>query len=308
MTLKLSNNATSYLASVLGTADTSLVLVTGGGALFPALAAGDYFFLTIANVSGTFEIVKVTARSSDTMTIVRAQEGTTAIPFTPGAKVELRVTAGNLAGVAGSSVQISAVRNEHRPGDSVELFTLTSGTATDSVDGAVIRATGVTRIEAAMPTPVEPSKPYRFQVAYRRFTDSNDPANDGIVAGVRWLNGFKNEVGSSNIVSDNTLLVSSGRRTGQAIVGQPGTSGVTVFAPTGARYAVPFFQTYGGAHQTDVEVCSIDEAQQTLIPPIPASSVTFPPGVPVACGVHPGGLRRVGSLHGGSDALRHDDR
>lgn len=289
MTLKLSNNATSYLASVLGSSATTLTLVAGGGALFPALAAGDYFFLTIANVSGTFEIVKVTARTGDSMTIVRAQEGTTAIPFTPGAKVELRVTAGNLAGVAGSSVQISAVRNEHRPGDSVELFTLTSGTATDSVDGAVIRATGVTRIEAAMPTPVEPSKPYRFQVAYRRFADSNDPANDGIVAGVRWLNGFKNEVGTSNIISDNTLLVSSGRRTSQAIVGQPGTSGATVFAPTGARYAVPFFQTYGGAHQTDIEVCSLDEAQQALVPPISASSITFPPEFQWPAGSIPAG-------------------
>ena len=42
------------------------------------------------------EIVKVTARTDDTMTIVRAQEGTLAIPFVASSRVELRMTAAAL--------------------------------------------------------------------------------------------------------------------------------------------------------------------------------------------------------------------
>jgi hypothetical protein len=42
------------------------------------------------------ELVKCTARSGDTLTIVRAQESTSAAGFTAGAAVELRLTAGVL--------------------------------------------------------------------------------------------------------------------------------------------------------------------------------------------------------------------
>ena len=43
-----------------------------------------------------FEIVKVTARADDTMTIVRAQEGTLAIPFPANSRFEIRVTVENI--------------------------------------------------------------------------------------------------------------------------------------------------------------------------------------------------------------------
>lgn len=92
MGLKLSNNAISTLASGITAASTSIALATGTGSKFPTLAAGDYFPATISNNSG-FEIVTVTARSGDTLTVTRAQEGTTALSFSAGNLIELRLTA-----------------------------------------------------------------------------------------------------------------------------------------------------------------------------------------------------------------------
>jgi hypothetical protein len=41
-------------------------------------------------------VVKVTARTDDVMTIVRAQEGTLALPFPTNSRFELRVTAASV--------------------------------------------------------------------------------------------------------------------------------------------------------------------------------------------------------------------
>jgi len=68
--------------------------------LFPTLGGGDYFYCTLSNVANTIEIVKVTARSTDTFTIVRAQDNTTASAFVTGDKVELRLVAAVLSNTA----------------------------------------------------------------------------------------------------------------------------------------------------------------------------------------------------------------
>ena len=96
MGMKFTNNAASTLASGINASVTSLTVASSGGALFPTLTASDYFYCTLTNTVGTIEIVKVTARSSDTFTIVRAQDGTTAGSWSLGDKVELRLVAASL--------------------------------------------------------------------------------------------------------------------------------------------------------------------------------------------------------------------
>jgi len=96
MVMKFTNNATSTLASSITSIATSLTVAGGGGALFPTLTASDYFYCTLANSSGTIEIIKVTARSTDTFTITRAQDNTTGSAFSIGDKVELRLVAASL--------------------------------------------------------------------------------------------------------------------------------------------------------------------------------------------------------------------
>lgn len=98
MGIKLKNNAFSTLASSITASNTGIVVAAGEGARFPTLTSGDYFYATLESTGGTTEIVKVTARSSDTMTIVRAQENTSAQSFLTGSRIELRVTVGNVEG------------------------------------------------------------------------------------------------------------------------------------------------------------------------------------------------------------------
>jgi len=100
MAIKFTNNATSTLASGIASGDVSLTVSTGQGALFPTLGGGDYFYCTLSNVANTIEIVKVTARSTDTFTIVRAQDNTTASAFVTGDKVELRLVSAVLSNTA----------------------------------------------------------------------------------------------------------------------------------------------------------------------------------------------------------------
>lgn len=100
MTIKLKNNASAVIATQISASDVGVVLQAGTGALFPTLASGDYFYATLESPSGAYEIVKATARVGDTLTIVRAQEGTTANSFPAGARFELRITAQSVFDVA----------------------------------------------------------------------------------------------------------------------------------------------------------------------------------------------------------------
>ncbi len=91
------NNASAKLASAITSGATTLVLQAGQGAEFPTISGSDYFLVTLVAVGGGGrEIVKVTARSTDTCTIVRAQEGTTASAFAAGDTVDSRLTAATM--------------------------------------------------------------------------------------------------------------------------------------------------------------------------------------------------------------------
>lgn len=98
MTQLFANNAASTVAdNPLLIGATTLNLHTGDGAMFPSPTNHDFFMLTLTQAGSpetSWEIVKVTARSTDALTIVRAQEGTSAAAWAQGSKAELRITAG----------------------------------------------------------------------------------------------------------------------------------------------------------------------------------------------------------------------
>jgi hypothetical protein len=96
MGMKFANNATTALASGINSSVTSLTVTSGQGALFPSLSGSDYFYCTLANLTGSIEIIKVTARSTDTFTIVRGQDGTSGAAWLTGDTVELRLVAASL--------------------------------------------------------------------------------------------------------------------------------------------------------------------------------------------------------------------
>jgi hypothetical protein len=95
-TPKFSNNATTTITARISDTDTSLTVASGTGALFPTLGASEYFKATLQDTNNNFEIIKVTARTDDIMTVVRGQDGTLAIPFPANSRFELRVLANNV--------------------------------------------------------------------------------------------------------------------------------------------------------------------------------------------------------------------
>jgi hypothetical protein len=109
MAIKFANNAVGTLASSASAPATTLSLAAGQGALFPSLTAGDYFYLTIG-LPGSTEIVKVTARTVDSLTVIRAQESTTALVHAVGTPARLLITAAGLVDLnqlaAGAANQI----------------------------------------------------------------------------------------------------------------------------------------------------------------------------------------------------------
>lgn len=101
--IKFTNNAISVLNGALTNVATTINVAAGEGAKFPTLAAGDWFYATLeeaAPAAPAFplrEIVKVTARSSDALTVTRGQDGTAARAWLSGDKIELRWTAATMA-------------------------------------------------------------------------------------------------------------------------------------------------------------------------------------------------------------------
>lgn len=110
-----SNNAGSVFASTttgaLPQGGTALAVTPGQGSLFPTPTGGDYFLLTLYEKDGSgnenrMEIVKCTARTADTLTVVRNYEALNGVPpggydypSTSGAVVyvQMRHTAGTQA-------------------------------------------------------------------------------------------------------------------------------------------------------------------------------------------------------------------
>lgn len=97
-TILFANNKIASLNNDVLSGDGSLVLAPGEGAGFPTPAAGQYFAVTLQNLSnGEIEVCYCTARSGDLLTVERAQEGTvaTGFPFSVSV-VQMRLTKGIL--------------------------------------------------------------------------------------------------------------------------------------------------------------------------------------------------------------------
>lgn len=105
MTQLFANNIATTLNGAILAGDTSITV--SDGSAMPSPTGGDYFLLTLIGLDGNgnenaWEIVKVTARTGNDLTVVRAQEGTSAVGWADATRCELRLTAGSLSGLAGA--------------------------------------------------------------------------------------------------------------------------------------------------------------------------------------------------------------
>ena len=90
------NNCNTTLNGGITAVATSMVVTSATG--FPVPTGSQYFYCTLADAATqtTIEIVKVTAVSGTTFTIVRGQDGTSGTIFASGAVVSLRLVRANL--------------------------------------------------------------------------------------------------------------------------------------------------------------------------------------------------------------------
>lgn len=122
--LKKKNCARSTINQAGGIDSSALSLIVADGSQFPD--SGD-FLVTIWNKAtypnpcddSNNEIVKVTARSGNTLTIERGQEDTTSVSHTNGQAVEMLITAGTF-------VELEDEINALSPGQQVTNEILTS--------------------------------------------------------------------------------------------------------------------------------------------------------------------------------------
>jgi len=104
MAVKFSNNAETTLSA--GITNSATAISVTDGSVFPALSAGEHFYATITDGSN-IEIVKVTTRSSNNLTVVRGQDGTSGTAFASGDDIQLRVTAAALTDIPADYLPLS---------------------------------------------------------------------------------------------------------------------------------------------------------------------------------------------------------
>jgi len=145
MGVKISNNAVSTITSAISNTDTGITITPDTGSLFPTLGAGDYFYATLFSTTGAREIVKVTSRVADVMTVVRAQEGTSAQGFSAGSRFELRITAASITDMVDAAAKLTDLAST-AAGKGASLIGVEGG---GTVQTALVGASGSATAAAA---------------------------------------------------------------------------------------------------------------------------------------------------------------
>ena len=213
------NNAATTLASGITNVATTLTVASGTGALFPSPTGSNYSYVTLINAAGTvLEIVKLTARSTDTLTITRAQEGTTASAFSTGDKVELRVTAAGMTdtfnnggvqsatAVAGTGISIGSVTTTGAATHTINNTGVTSVTVaagTGMSGGGTVTTTGTVTLNNAGVTSLTAGTGISVSASTGGVTITNTSSASGTVTSVATGNGLS----GGTITSSGTLTV-----------------------------------------------------------------------------------------------------
>jgi hypothetical protein len=165
--LKFSNFGKAIVASApSGTTGLSFTVEAGTGLLFPSLGAGDYFYGIFKDASGNREIVKIEARSTDSLTIAtggRGLDGTTARTWAAGdyfvaglTNIALLESLGNANLIALGALASAADKLPYFNGSGTAAlagFTSAARDLLDDADVAAMRATlGVATSAEIIPT------------------------------------------------------------------------------------------------------------------------------------------------------------
>ena len=141
------NNAVSLTSGLIGPTDTTINLQPGDGAKFPNPGAGEFFYATLIGYDAqgkedTWEIIQVTARATDALTVVRGQEGTTATTWVDSSVIELRMTAAGINDkMSHSEPQLTGDMDLNSNGIG-EIFTAATGNTFAAGDVGYLNSSG----------------------------------------------------------------------------------------------------------------------------------------------------------------------
>lgn len=147
----LADGAFGTLASSLAVTDTTLAFTTGHGARFPAVVSGQVMYLCILNSGNVLEEIKVTAHTdgSDSATITRAANGTSAKAWNAGDRIEGRLSSEILERLQAEALKMTALVTS----DSGATYTASmANTALGYVTGLVYALSLATSNNGTTPT------------------------------------------------------------------------------------------------------------------------------------------------------------
>lgn len=131
------NNARTTLSAGINSVVTSIAVTDGS--VFPSPTGGDWAYLTIES-GADIEIVKLTARSGNTLTVTRAQDGTTAKTFASGASISLRLNKAALDEIY-TELDGKALSTHTHTLSQISDMSAFARTLNDDVDAAAARTT-----------------------------------------------------------------------------------------------------------------------------------------------------------------------
>jgi hypothetical protein len=247
---------------------TVIVLSTGDGNKLPNPATDGAFNLTIYNADDPFvtpEIVRVTGRSGDTLTVTRAQEGTTATNKTAGStwSVELTPTAKTIQDIDSKKAELTSATQTITAGKFVPSANTVAGNGMylPAANTVAVSTNGVERLRVATTIKasvdiIAPNLPDRFNNPLQSLTLTGDPTYsiDGFYQ-------FGSLSGSNKwgggVLAPNGKIYGIPRNSTTVLEIDPATNTTTTFgslsgsnkwrggvlAPNGKIYGIPFDST-----------------------------------------------------------------
>ena len=141
MGVLFTNNASTTLSAAISSTSATSISVASSST-FPSPGAGEYFYATIDDGTN-IEIVKVTAVSGTTWTVVRASDNTSAATFANGTTIQLRAAAALLTDIQQNIAAKSANQTVYNATTASSATTYNVGTDPQNEANAMVFLDGV---------------------------------------------------------------------------------------------------------------------------------------------------------------------